>query len=394
MGESMSGRARAHLKTVILPFWMGLKDDEYGGYYGYVSHDLSVKRDAPKGCVLCSRLLWTFSEAAGVLNDDSLIPYAAHAFDFLRRFWDYEQGGLYWMLDYKGSPLDMMKHTYCQAFGIYGLCAYARVSGSRDARDMAMALYRVIEGRCRDEKGYLEAFGRDFSLVDNSALSDSKGLVNSHRVACRTMNATLHVMEAYTQLYLLTKDKSVLKSLRELVSIMTEKIYNNNERRQEVFFDRDWQSLVDMQSFGHDIEASWLLCETAHAALSENERRRCEEVSEALASSVYERAYHGAWLDNEIEDGETDTTRIWWVQAEAVVGFYNAYQLTGEEKYRVASNAVFENILDKLVDKRRGSEWFWRLDENDAPDDKPIVEPWKCPYHNGRMCMELIQRNA
>lgn len=392
MSSSLALAARKHLQTVILPFWEGLKDDANGGYYGYMGYDLALDKQAPKGCILNSRLLWTFSTASVALNDKSLLSYAKQAYDFMPRFEDKEFGGLYWMLDYQGSPKDTMKHTYCQAFAVYGLCAYAKATGEQEPIDRAMKLYNVMESKMRDERGYLEAFQRDYSPADNKALSDAKGLVETNQVAMRTMNTTLHVMEAYTQLYLVTHDKAVLGSLYKLMNVMQTHIYSKRNRRQEVFFDLDWRSLIDMQSYGHDIESSWLICETAQAIGDEKLIKAINEIALDLAASVYERAFTGEWLDNESDRGENDPKRIWWVEAETVVGFFNAYQLSGEEKYLSAAQKVFHNIEEKFVDKRKGSEWYWCLTADGAPIGQPIVEPWKCPYHNSRMCMELMDR--
>lgn len=123
---------------------------------------------------------------------------------------------------------------------------------------------------------------------------------------------------------------------------------------------------------------------------------RLSPITRALTARIYERAYTGHSLLNECERGADNTSRIWWVQAEAVIGFYNGWQKEPERtEYLEAAEDIFGYIMEKLVDPREGSEWYWEVDENGVPASrKPIVEPWKCPYHNGRMCMELMKRCA
>ena len=207
-----------HLLTTILPFWENLTDWERGGWFGYVNHDLSVERGAHKGCILNSRILWTFSTAARVTGDKSLLRYARHAFAFLPHFEDTERGGVYWSVTADGEPLDKTKHTYCQAFSIYGLAAYMRAIGESDpdyapARDKAMALFRLIETKCSDAGGYGEAYEPDFTPVGNEKLSDNPKLMERHETASRTMNTLLHVLEGYAELYRAMPDEAVRRAV-------------------------------------------------------------------------------------------------------------------------------------------------------------------------------------
>ena len=238
---------RAHLEHKILPFWMGLKDEENGGFYGYMDQNLILNRVADKGCILNSRILWTFSTAARLLDGEKYVPFAKQAYRFQERFLDPNNGGVYWSVTYDGKPADTTKHTYCQAFAIYGLAAYYRLTGEQEALDRAMDLFRVIEGRCRDEGGYLEALKADFSPESNEKLSEN-GVM-----ASRTMNTLLHVIEAYAELYRVHPDGQVMVACVEGLNQVLDKIYNPEKRRMEVFFDAEFRSLLDMQSYGHDI---------------------------------------------------------------------------------------------------------------------------------------------
>lgn len=380
--------AQKHLTEKLLPFWQGLKDNEFGGFTGYVSYELHADKRAEKGCILNSRILWFFSNAYTLLRDEGLLEYAKHAYEFMQKCFDGEFGGIYWSMTYDGKPSDTTKHTYNQAFAIYALSSYYEASGDERALEKAMELFSLIEGKCRDENGYLEAFRRDFSPEINDKLSEN-GVV-----ASRTMNTLLHVFEAYTELYRVSGDEKVKSCLYFIFDVFENKIYNPEKHRQEVFFDMDYNSLIDLHSYGHDIETSWLMdrgCEIlGDAELTE----RIQRITDALAAEVYARAWHQHSLYAECERGRDDKTRVWWVQAETVLGFINMFKKhPTETAYYDAAEQTLSCIMDKLVDKRAGSEWFWALDDSLKPiEGKPIVEPWKCPYHNGRMCMELIKR--
>ncbi len=385
----MQKLAQEHLRTKLLPFWEKLKDEKNGGFYGYMDFDLKVDKEAVKGCILNSRILWFFANAAMVLNDPSLLAYADHAYRFMTEHClDQEYGGIYWSMNYDGSPADTTKHTYNQAFAVYALASYYDATGNKEALERAYALMDVIESKCTDEIGYLEAFDRTFAPVANDKLSEN-GVI-----AEKTMNTLLHVFEAYTEVYRVTKYELAGKRLRFMMDTIADKIYNPEKRRQEVFFDREMNSIIDLHSYGHDIETAWLVDRGLFVLGDALMTEKLSPITQALTARIYERAYVDHSLLNECERGVDNTSRIWWVQAEAVVGFYNGWQKNPEHtKYLAAAEDIFRYIMEKLVDPREGSEWYWELDKNGKPTSKkPIVEPWKCPYHNGRMCMELIKR--
>lgn len=382
-------KARAMLEERLIPFWSALRDDEFGGFYGYMDFDLSLDKKAEKGCILNSRILWFFSRCAQQLGREDCRKNAEHACRFLlEHCMDKKEGGVYWSLRYDGSPLDEGKHTYAQSFAIYGLSAYYEATGDEAALDAARALFRIVEDKCRDAGGYLEAFTRDFRPASNEKLSEN-GVM-----AQRTMNTLLHVFEGYAGLYQAAREPEVGRAMERILDIYLHKIYDSALRRQKVFFDLDYNSLIDLHSYGHDIESSWLMdwgtALLGKPALTANVSR----VDQELAETIYRRAYRDHSVLNECERGVDDTRRVWWVQAESVLGFLNAWEKTGEERFRQAAVDVWRYINEVLVDRRPGGEWFWRVDENGLPDQgKPTVEPWKCPYHNGRMCLEILRRN-
>ena len=389
MKATMKAEMEQHLKEVLLPFWKNLKDDTYGGFYGFMGTDLNVVKDSEKGCILNSRILWFFSNAYLTLKDESIKPYADHAFRFLvDRCLDRKEGGVFWSLDYKGQPLDTTKHTYNQAFAIYALSSYYDAFRVEEALQTATDLFRLIEIKCRDEFGYKEAQSREFYNVSNDKLSENGVMAD------RTMNTLLHVLEAYTELYRVTKRSETAERLKWMLDTIAAKIYNPELHRQEVFFDNNMNSLIDLHSYGHDIETAWLVDRALNVLGDECYKRKLAPINEALEDKIYEIAYYNHSLANECERGVVDEKRIWWVQAEAVVGFYNAWEKRPKEiKFKEAAEDIWGFIKEKVVDARKGSEWFWCTDKFGNPAmEKPIVEPWKCPYHNGRMCMEIIRR--
>lgn len=384
--------AEEHLRNRLIPFWMKLKDTVNGGYIGLVDFDLQPDAHAPKGSIYTSRILWFFSTAYRLLGDEELLECAHHAYAFLERFWDGEHGGVYWSVTYDGKPLDTMKHTYAQSFAIYALSAYAMASGDDRALRRAESLYGLVESRMRDEDGYLEAFECDFRPSGNEKLSDNPRLLARGVVASKTMNTLLHIMEAYTQLYLAGRDGCVLQSLRSLLLTLRDQVYNQEANRLEVFLDAHFHSLFDMQSYGHDIEASWLIDLAADTALPEQEREEVKRWTTELARGVCARAFGENGLLNERVEGKDDPTLVWWVQAETMIGLANLWQKTGEAQWLTALQRQWETIRTKLVDPRPDSEWFWCLTGEGVPERRPFAEPWKAPYHNGRMCMELMTR--
>ena len=379
---------RNELTQRIIPFWRGLRDEANGGFIGRVEFDLTRRPEADKGCILNSRILWFFSEAYMLLKDEALLDDARHAYAMLKRMTDEANGGMYWALHADGTVADGTKHTYNQAFAIYALSAYYRAAGNREALERAKTLFQIIETKCRDAGGYLEAFTADWRPESNEKLSEN-GVM-----ATRTMNTLLHVMEGYTGLYQAWPDDSVKARLYEILDIFENKIYSKEKRRQEVFFDHAYNTLIDLHSFGHDIETSWLAEKTLEALADPALTARIRPLLLQMADHTYHAAFTDHGFANECERGVVNQKRIWWVQAEALLGFLNAYEKTGEERYKNAVVTQWAYIRDHLIDKRPGSEWFWYLHEDGAPgSDEPIVEPWKCPYHNGRMCMEYLRRN-
>ncbi len=408
----MKNEMLTHLTDSIIPFWLGLKDTEFGGFYGLLTYDLKLDKKAEKGCILNSRILWFFSNVL-LLSDEGRLTFPTrngitrsdiedacrHAYLFLRdHFLDRENGGVYWSCSYSGDAKDDSKHTYNQSFALYALASYYDAVRDEESLEIASSLRRIIEEKCRDAQGYLEAFTIDFSPTDNEKLSEN-GVE-----AYRTMNTLLHVYEAYSEYLRVIKKAGCLKdeqeavkdNMRFMLDVFAKKIYNPDKRRQEVFFDKDYNPLIDLHSYGHDIESSWLIDRGLEILDDPSYSKRIRPLLKELAARIYERAYTGHSLMNECEKGVDDETRIWWVQAEAVLGFVNAHERAAGEgsaavsKYLEAAADVWGYIKENIIDKRPGSEWYAKVDKDGNPDPSgDIVEPWKCPYHNGRMCIYI-----
>ena len=376
---------RTHLEEKILPFWEKLRDDENGGFFGYVGEDLKTDRRAYKGCILNSRILWTFATASRVLQREDLRSYADHAYAFLKHFLDPMYGGVYWSLTFDGKPLDTTKHTYCQAFAVYGLAAYYRLTGNREALQTATDLVRLIGKVFRDEGGYLEALKADFSPESNEKLSEN-GVM-----ASRTMNTLMHVLECLTELYRAEPDETVRKMGEEALECFLNTFWNPQKRRLEVFCDREYHPLLDMQSYGHDIEGSWLIWDAAKTFLPETERGPWRQMCMGLLESTTERAFTDHGLDYESVDGVVNTGRAWWPQAETLLGFEFGWRMTGDRTWLERMRKQWDYILREVADPREGGEWRNEWLEDGTSAGKGVVDEWKCPYHNGRMCLNLIR---
>ena len=378
------------LTQKLIPFWENLRDEEYGGFYGYMGYDLKVQKDYEKGCILNSRILWFFANAYMTLGEEKLKEDADHAYAFLKeKCLDREYGGMFWSVTYDGKPSDTTKHTYNQAFALYALSSYYRLTKNPNAKQLAYQLFDLIQEKAFDGAGYLEAFDRNWNPASNEKLSEN-GVM-----ASRTMNTLLHVFEAYSGFYRATKDERVAEAMRTILQIYQEKVFNPERNRQEVFFDLDYNSLIDLHSYGHDIESSWLIDDGCSLLGDAALNQTIFAMDDRLAEGIYQTAYRNHSVLNECENGVDDETRVWWVQAESVLGFYHMYEKHGDCQYLQAAQDIFSYIEQYFLVSDHKSEWFWAVDKDGKPmQNLDIVNGWKCPYHNGRMCLELIRRNG
>ena len=391
MTRTLAREAKEELERGILPYWMECMTDPRGGFYGRIDGHGTLHPDAPKGAILNARILWTFAAAYRLLRKPEYLAAATRAKRYLvDHFYDPGHGGVYWSLNADGSPLDTKKQIYALGFAIYGLSEYARATADPEALDYAVRLFRTIEQHSfdRERNGYVEAFTRDWQPIADMRLSDKDANTS------KTMNTHLHILEPYTNLFRVWPDAQLEAQLRNLVALFTTRILDPATHHLGLFFDDGWHVQGDAISYGHDIEASWLLHEAA-LVLDDPELLRqvgptvvriAQAADEGLnpdGSMVYER-FPGR--------GHTDRELHWWVQAESVVGHANLYQHFADKAALDVAARCWQFIRSKLIDREHG-EWHWSILPDgtvNRRDDKAGF--WKCPYHNGRMCMELIER--
>jgi mannobiose 2-epimerase len=383
---------KEELTQNILPFWMQkMPDTANGGFYGQIDGNDRIIADSPKGGILNARILWTFSAAYNSLLDPKYLESATHAKEYIfEHFFDSDYGGTYWCLDYKGEPLDTKKQIYSQAFFIYALSEYYLASGDESCRDEAINLFRLIEKISfdKEQNGYFEAYNREWQLLDDLRLSDKDANEK------KTMNTHLHILEAYTNLYRIWKDETLARQLRNLINLFFDKIIDPQSYHLNLFFDENWECKSSIISYGHDIESSWLLYEAAvelhDPVLTGKAKDICLKIVEASQAGLHPDGSLIYEKDN--ATGHTDFDRHWWPQAEAVVGFYNAFELTGNRNYLLNVTECLDFIQSNLVDPVNG-EWYWSIKADGTVNrDGDKAGFWKCPYHNGRMCLEIMKR--
>ncbi len=386
------------LRTNLLPFWRTRSvDAARGGFIGEMTADGVVNPGAEKGLVLNARYLWTFAALNRQLGDPCDLELAHRAYDYLEAvFRDREHGGYAWRVDASGRATDLSKKVYGQAFCIYALAEYHLATGEPRALDTARDLYGLVERHARDTRlgGYLETWARDWSATTEMRLSP--GDMN----APKSMNTHLHVLEAYTNLYRAWPDPGLADRLRELVGLLGSHII---ERRGEPrgshlrpFFDERWKPLSGTYTFGHDIEASWLLEEATEVLGDEKLAAEVRRWSVGLARSVLAEAVgQDGGIAYEGKGGAViDGNRDWWCQAEAVTGFWHAYSMTGDAAFARAAEGAWAFIAGHMADRVHG-DWFWRVRADGSVDPgMPKVSEWKCPYHNVRTCLEMMRRLA
>nr|WP_321408571.1 AGE family epimerase/isomerase [uncultured Carboxylicivirga sp.] len=375
----------------ILMFWADHSlDTVRGGFIGETDRAGDKKEDADKGAVLNARLLWTFSSAYNFYRDKKYLDLADRAYDYLMTyFWDKKNGGLYWAVDSKGEVSNKRKQAYAQGFGIYGLSEYYKASGKKEALESSIELYQLIEKFFKDDElgGYIEALDDDWTPLEDMRLS----LKDANEP--KSMNTHLHIIEPYTNLYRMWPDADLKKRIQHLLEVFRDHIINQETAHFHLFFDMDWTIKSEIVSYGHDIEGAWLLTEAAHEIQDEELLSQMKEIGKRMVDiTIKEGMDSDGSVFYEKEDGHLDTDKHWWPQAEAMVGLMDVYQNTGDIAYLEAIQKVWVFIKSYVKDKEYG-EWFGKVKAN----GQPVLEDckigfWKCPYHNSRALLEVINR--
>ncbi|WP_305775610.1 AGE family epimerase/isomerase [Prevotella sp. P4-119] len=383
------------LQKNILRFWLDkMVDQEHGGFYGRIDGHEHLHADAEKGAILNARILWAFSAAYRVLGDKTYLEAASRAKHYIiDHFIDPEYGGVYWSLDCNGKPLDTKKQFYAIGFAIYGMSEYARATGDAEALKVAIDLYRCIEEHALDHEynGYIEAMTRDWQPIADMRLSELDANYP------KSQNTHLHIIEPYTNLYRVWKSDELKASLHNLIDIFTDRILNPETHHLDLFFDMDWKRGAGaLESYGHDIECSWLIHEAALVLGDAEVLKKVEPIVEVVAKASEKGLNADGSMVHEanLDTGYVDSDLHWWVQAEAVVGFFNIYQYFGDESALQKAQHCWTYIKENLIDNENG-EWHWSRRKDgtlNLDDDKAGF--WKCPYHNSRMCLEIIERTV
>lgn len=389
--KKLAHEAFLELTGNILSFWMNKTvDHQNGGFIGQIRGNGQINHDACKGGILNARILWTFSAAYDLLQKAEYLQTAVKSKEYIfDHFIDHEFGGTYWELSPSGTVSDSKKQIYAQAFFIYGLSEYYKASKDQEALDAAVSIFHLIEKMSFDslENGYLEAFSRDWKLLEDLRLSEKDANEK------KTTNTHLHILEGYSNLYDVWPDELLRKQLVNLILLFTDKIINAQNHHLNLFFDEHWKNKSALVSYGHDIEASWLILEAAR-------KLKDPELLSRVKQSCYNMAI--ASLEGLMEDGSMiyerdDSIKLlnkdlhWWPQAEALVGLINIYEITGDAQFLQKALKTWDFVQNHLVDRIHG-EWYWSI-RNGLPntvDDKAGF--WKCPYHNSRACIEIIRR--
>ena len=421
--QTMKQEMQDVLQNNILRFWLDkMQDQEHGGFYGRIDGTGILHPEAEKGAILNARILWSFSAAYRVLGNQEYLEAATRAKDYIiEHFIDPEYGGVYWSVDYQGNPLDTKKQFYAIGFAIYGLTEYARATDDREALDYALQLFDCIEEHAFDSEhnGYIEAMTRDWKPIADMRLSELDANFP------KSQNTHLHIIEPYTNLLRCLKELQAKEScdyvpaigsvlpvgisvpietilcvegaLRNLIDIFTDKILNPETHHLDLFFEMDWtRGAGHLESYGHDIECSWLMHEAALVLGDQKVLDKVEKVVREVAKASEKGLCPDGSMIHEanLDTGHVDDDLHWWVQAENVVGWYNLYQHFGDEDALKKALRCWQYIKDNLIDYKNG-EWFWSRHPDgslNTVDDKAGF--WKCPYHNSRMCLEIIERNG
>lgn len=382
--NNISKEIKSELLEHIVPYYKSLIDKEYGGFYGDVTFDLEIKKESDKSSLSLSRYLYAFSRLFNSGLDRDSLMYATHAYEMLiNNFYDNEYKGVFFLSDYKGNIINKRKQTYVQGFFIYALCEYYKATNNKTALKLALETFYIIEDKMYDQlhKGYLEEFTEDFQLIE-SELTSEHGVT-----AYFTTNTHLHLLEAYTNLYKVSQNRIVKEKL--LLLLIQFEQYIQKKNSYQVFFDESFHSILDTISYGHDIETTWLIDETA-LLLNQKDYFTNQLLSVVNESKKYINQDHSQIL--EVVENKINENRVWWVQAEAMVGYLNAYQHTNDTTYYHLFVNLWEYIKKYMIDPREGSEWFWECDKNNLPIKRNITELWKTPYHNVRALIEVLER--
>ena len=375
----------------ILNYWSrNTLDEKNGGFIGEINFEEKKNLAADKGSVMNARILWTFSAAHSFTQNPEHLKIAKRAFEELKtKFYNPAQNGIYWSINSDGTPKDTKNQIYAIAFVIYGLSEYFKVSHDQSALKLAITLYHSVQNQAfdKEKKGYFEAYTKDWQDIADMRLSDKDANEK------KTMNTHLHIVEAFTNLYLVWKNEDLRQNIISILETIDTYFIDKETWHLKLFFDENWIEKKDVISYGHDIEATWLLQWCAEVSEDENLIKNYKNYAVKMADATLEGidSDGGLWYEYNPESKLLVAEKHWWVQAELWIGFVNAYQLTNDKKYLEIFLKNWSFVKEFIIDKKNG-EWFWGVDKNYEKIQKDKAGFWKCPYHNGRACLEILKR--
>lgn len=387
--HNLKADAEAELFSILNYWQTHTVDEKSGGFYGKIDNNDRVYAESPKGCVLNARILWSFSSAYQYSKNHDFLRLATRAYNYLTdHFIDRTYGGCYWTVTFSGDPFDTKKQLYANAFAVYALSEYYKASRNNEAKQLAISLYHIMfdHGYDHEHGGYFEAFSRNWTELPDQRLSSKDANEK------KSMNTNLHVLEAYANLYLIWPDKQLKDQIASLLQVFIDHIIDHSTGHLQIFFDERWHVKPDVVSYGHDVEACWLLLECSKIIAENSLVSSLETMSVKIANAAYEGFNeHGAlWYEYDPNKQHLVKEMHWWPQAEAVVGFYNAWQLTGDQKFLNACISCWQFIKNHL--RCTSGEWYWGIRDDGSIMDEDKAGIWKCPYHNSRACLEMIRR--
>lgn len=388
--QTLKSQVRNELHAILKYWSTETIDARNGGFVGEIDYNQNKNYEADKGAVLHARILWSFSAAYAVTQDKEHKTLAQRAFEYMRQyFYDAEHGGIFWSIQFDGQPKDTKNQIYAIAFTIYGLAEYYKISNDYKALELAKSLYQKIEHYSFDRQkgGYFEAFTRDWQPMEDLRLSVKDANEK------KTMNTHLHIVEAYANLYQVWPDLELKANIKGLLDVMSNYFIDKETWHLKLFFDENWFEKPDVISYGHDIEAAWLLQWCAEAIEDKTLIERYKKYAVAIAEVTKEGLDidGGLWYEFDTKENKLIAEKHWWPQAELLIGMINAYQLTHKKEYLQIALNNFRFIQNYIIDKEHG-EWKWGIDRDYSEIAKDKAGFWKCPYHNSRACMELLKR--
>jgi mannobiose 2-epimerase len=389
--EQYKNEMHEELETILSWWIINTIDNENGGFTGKIDHANNTYLQSPKGSVLNSRILWTFSAAYNSTGEKKYLSTADRAFNYItEHFVDKEFGGVYWTVGYNGDPLDTKKQIYALAFAVYGLSEYYIASKDEKAKETAIEIYHDVLKHSYDNEygGYIEALTREWKEIGDLRLSIKDANEK------KSMNTHLHLLEAFANLYRVWKDESLKQKIVELIRIFPDHIIDSKTHHLILFFDEQWNPRSNIISYGHDIESAWLIQEAAEIVGDDKLLNEIKNISIRIADAAAKGldGDGGLWYEYDISQSHLIRQKHSWPQAEAMVGFFNAWQITADKKYLNHSLHSWQFVKEYMTDKNLG-EWYWGVNADHFPmTEQDKVGIWKCPYHNSRACMEIIRR--